>query len=268
VELPAAEHVATDFLQLVRFGLRRPHDAAIRATVAVADRLLRVETPAGPCWHRYNADGYGEHEDGRPYDGIGIGRLWPLLTGERGHFELVAGNDPLPYLEAMAGMASPGGMLPEQIWDGPSLPGRRLVFGRPTGSAMPLVWAHAEFVKLLASRGLGHPFDRPEAVWRRYKGRRRNANRAFWSLRARIGAIEAGQRLVLLLPDAAVVHWGTDGWQRITDTRTVESGLGVQVAELDTSALAPGRAVDFTWRNVEPDAWYGRDFRVEVVKPG
>ena len=52
-----------------------------------------------------------------PYDGTGIGRGWPLLTGERGHFELCAGNDPLPYLAAMAAMASPGGMIPEQVWD-------------------------------------------------------------------------------------------------------------------------------------------------------
>jgi glucoamylase len=267
VEIPAAEQVGTEFLQLVRFGLRRPNEPAIRASVAVADRLLRVETPAGPAWRRYNGDGYGEHEDGRAYDGLGVGRLWPLLTGERGHFELVAGADPLPYLEAMAGMASPGGMLPEQVWDGAPIPARRLAFGRPTGSAMPLAWAHAEFVKLLASRGLGRPFDRPDAVWRRYKGRRRASGRAFWSREAAIGAIDAGQRLVLLLPRAAVVHWGADGWQGTADVETVESGLEIQLAELDTSALTPGQAIDFTWRDAESGAWEGRDFRVAVRAP-
>ena len=87
-----------------------------------------------------------------PYDGTGRGRGWPLLTGERGHYELVAGRDPLPYLEAMTGMASPGGMLPEQVWDADPIPSRRLEPGRPTGSAMPLVWAHAEFIKLMVSR--------------------------------------------------------------------------------------------------------------------
>ena len=115
--LPASAQVAVDFLQLVRFGLRRADDPLILATVKVADALLKVDTPAGPCWHRYNEDGYGEHDDGSAYDGTGRGRAWPLLTGERGHYELCAGRDPLPYLEAMTRMASAGGMLPEQVWD-------------------------------------------------------------------------------------------------------------------------------------------------------
>src|SRR5207302_89403 len=83
----------------------------------------------GPVWHRYCGDGYGEQEDGTAYDGTGIGRGWPLLTGERGMYELCAGNDPLPYLEAMAAMASPGGMLPEQVWDTESIPDRFLFLG-------------------------------------------------------------------------------------------------------------------------------------------
>ena len=56
----------------------------------VADALLKVDTPSGPCWHRYNDDGYGEHDDGSAFDGTGRGRPWPLLTGERGHYELCA----------------------------------------------------------------------------------------------------------------------------------------------------------------------------------
>ena len=103
------------------------------ATLKVADALLKVDTPAGPCWHRYNEDGYGEHDDGRAYDGTGRGRAWPLLTGERGHYELCAGRDPLPYLEAMARMASSGGMLPEQIWDAAPLAARGLLPGPADG---------------------------------------------------------------------------------------------------------------------------------------
>ena len=109
---------------------------------------------------------------------------------ERGHNEVAAGRDPLPYLEAMSdleamsAMASPGGMLPEQVWDADPIPGRRLMPGRPTGSAMPLVWAHAEFIKLLISRQLGQPVDRPRTVWRRYRARRPTARHAFWWLHA------------------------------------------------------------------------------------
>ncbi|MCB1845215.1 MAG: hypothetical protein KDI09_19770, partial [Halioglobus sp.] len=149
--LSAQNQVAMDFLQLVRFGLRSAHDPKLRDSLTVADEHLRVETPAGPGWHRYNEDGYGEHEDGSAYDGTGIGRLWPLLTGERGHYALLAGEDPQPYLATMCAMAGTGGMLPEQVWDVDLSRAEHPGAGRPTGSAMPLAWAHAEFIKLLLS---------------------------------------------------------------------------------------------------------------------
>ena len=179
--LPAAAQFGVDFLQLVRFGLRRPDYPHILGSLRLADALLKVDTPSGPSWRRYFDDGYGEHDDGSEYDGVGRGRPWPLLTGERAHYEIASGRDPLPLMDAMARMASPGGMLPEQIWDAPSIPERGLQFGQATGSAMPLAWTHAEFVKLVASRALQRPFDRPEAVRRRYRGDRPVAQRAIWA---------------------------------------------------------------------------------------
>ncbi len=173
-------------------GCAAHDDPLILGSVTLADALLKTDTPAGPVWHRYRGDGYGEHEDGSAYDGTGIGRGWPLLTGERGHYELCAGNDPLPYLEAMAAMASQGGMIPEQVWDADPIPERFLFPGRPTGSAMPLAWAHAEFVKLLVSRQIGHPFARSRAVWQRYRGHRPTAEYAFWWPHAPIGGFAAG----------------------------------------------------------------------------
>ena len=119
----------------------------------VIDALLRVDTPSGPAWHRYNDDGYGEHEDGSPFDGIGIGRAWPLLTGERAHYELAAGRrrEALRLLNALESFANEGGMIPEQVWEAEDIPERELYGGRPSGSAMPLVWAHAEYIKLRRS---------------------------------------------------------------------------------------------------------------------
>ena len=90
--MPAAAIVSPDALALVRFGLRSADDPRILDTVEVIDALLKTETATGPVWHRYNDDGYGEHEDGAPFDGTGIGRGWPLLTGERAHYELAAGR--------------------------------------------------------------------------------------------------------------------------------------------------------------------------------
>ena len=94
-----AKHlVSPDALALVRFGLRDSHDPRMLGTVKVIDSLLKVETPTGPSWHRYNDDGYGEHENGAPFDGTGIGRAWPLLTGERAHYELLADREDLSLI--------------------------------------------------------------------------------------------------------------------------------------------------------------------------
>ncbi|MEO8650233.1 MAG: ABC transporter permease, partial [Acidobacteriota bacterium] len=83
----------------------------------------------GPGWRRYNHDGYGEKSDGSAFDGAGEGRCWPILTGERGHYELAAGRDPMPFIETMEKFANEGGMLPEQLWDADDLPDKKLKRG-------------------------------------------------------------------------------------------------------------------------------------------
>src|SRR5690349_1538104 len=116
---PAKQIFSPDALALVRFGLRAPDDQRIVNTVKVVDGLLKVETPHGSIWHRYNQDGYGEHADGAPFDGTGIGRGWPLLVGERAHYELAAGREHAArqLMRVMETFANEGGMLPEQVWD-------------------------------------------------------------------------------------------------------------------------------------------------------
>ena len=258
--LPAAEQVSTDVLQLVRFGLRDPHDPVVRNTVRLVDALLRAETPSGSVWRRYGGDGYGEHPDGRPYGGTGQGRPWPLLVGERGHYALLAGEDAEPYLRTMAASSGRLGLIPEQVWDGDPLPHVGLSPGRPTGSAMPLVWAHAEFVKLAASISKGVPVDRPEAVWLRYGGQKPRPGRAHWSLRMPVTTIRAGQSLRIFSDVPAVVDWGIDGWQERSKTPTVASVLDLHAADLATGLLEAGRIV-----NIASDAWPGREWTIAVV---
>ena len=117
-------------------------------------------------WYRYNHDGYGEKADGTPYDGTGVGRLWPLLSGERGEYELAAGRPAASFLRTMAGAANHGYMIPEQVWDGPDAHGFR--FGEGTGSATPLAWSMAQFVRLAQSIDAGAPVERPTLVADRY----------------------------------------------------------------------------------------------------
>jgi glucoamylase len=261
----ASEQIALDFLQLVRYGIRRPDDTYVAATVRLADRLLRTETPSGPVWHRYNDDGYGEHPDGSPFDGSGVGRGWPLLTGERGHYALACGEDPYRYLQAMRRMTGRGGLLPEQVWDTDPVPARRLFPGRPSGSAMPLVWAHAEYVKLHLSRAQGAIFDRPKAVVRHCDGLRPARKTATWGLGCPLHDIPKGLPLAVLLPQPGFVHYGRNGWNDIHDLPTVPCGLDMHMATLPTQNDPPGTNYAFTIRWLD-GTWLGKDFSVTIAE--
>lgn len=261
---PADQQVATDFLQLCRYGLRAPDDPCITATVKVSDALLRSETPSGPVWHRYNGDGYGEHPDGAPFDGWGRGRGWPLLVGERGHYALLSGEDPASYLTAMMRMTGPGGLIPEQVWDEDPIPARGLAPGHPSGSAMPLVWAHAEFIKLVLSRESGAPVDRPAATWARYGGSRPVPETVIWTLRLRPETLRAGQALKFVLPEPALIHWGHDDWQDAVDIRTADCGIA-HVASLAAAELTRFRSIEFTLDWPAEGRWQGQDFRIAIA---
>ena len=262
----AADLISCDALALVRFGLRRADDPRIRNTVRLIDSLLKVETPAGPAWRRYNGDGYGEHADGSPFDGTGIGRAWPLLTGERAHYELQAGNIAAAkhLLAAFETLASDSGLIPEQIWDGADIPDRELYFGRAAGSAMPLVWAHAEYVKLRRSLRDGAVFDLPPQTVQRYLVDAVVSPRAAWRFNHKIRSLPAGMQLRIETRSPGIVHWTDDNWVNISDVKTRDTGLGVWIADLDTAAIPGGGDVSFTiyW----PDAarWEGTDFTVTI----
>jgi glucan 1,4-alpha-glucosidase len=171
------EIVDAGFLELVRLGVRPPSDPLVAKSLDVIDKVIKVETPNGPTFYRYNHDGYGEMDDGRPwnFDGkyTGKGRLWALLAGERGQYELALGRkaDALRRLDAMAGFANDGLMIPEQVWDSPQSPAPWFKFGEGTGSATPLAWSMAQFVRLAASIQEGRNLETPDIVAARYASR-------------------------------------------------------------------------------------------------
>jgi glucoamylase len=263
---PAAHIVSPDALALVRFGLRAPHDKRMLDTLRVVDALLRHETPNGPAWHRYNGDGYGEHQDGAPFDGTGIGRLWPLLVGERAHYEVAAGHieEATRLLHALERCANEGGMLPEQVWDAPDLPERELFFGKASGSAMPLVWAHAEYLKLRRSIREKHVFDMPRQTVARYLVEKTLSPHIIWRFNHKCRALERGKSLRIELLASATIHWGIDQWSHVRDVETHDTGLGVHVGDLPTRGLAPGTQIAFTFHWRDSGRWEGKDFSMIV----
>jgi glucoamylase len=161
--------VDAGFLELIRLGIKRPDDPLVLKSLAVVDEILMVRTPAGEGWYRYNHDAYGEQNDGGPYNGrTGRGGLWTLLTGERGEYELALGNTVLARrrFQTMLRFANGGGMLPEQVWD--RSVGAGIVSGTGTGSATPLAWSLAQFIRLAISLQRGYNVETPRIVADRY----------------------------------------------------------------------------------------------------
>jgi glucoamylase len=262
---PAKEVVDAGFLELVRHGVRRPDDPIIVDSLKVVDSVLKVDTPYGPCWHRYNHDGYGQREDGGPFVGWGQGRVWPLLTGERGHYELAAGHETKPFIRAMEGLASSTGLLPEQAWDGPDQPQRHMYCGRPTGSAMPLMWAHAEYVKLLRSVRDGKVSDLIVEVAKRYLGGRGDRQLfEVWKFTRQARSVKRGYVLRIQAQASFRLHWSGDEWGTAKDTLSSATTLGIEFVDIPISATqrAPIR---FTFFWTASDSWEGQDFMVSVA---
>lgn len=163
--------VDAGFLELVRLGIKRADDPLILKSLAVVDKLIKMETPNGAAWYRYNHDAYGERLDGGNYDArAGRGRLWTLLTGERGQYDLALNDRPtaLKRLDAMMDFANKGLMIPEQVWDRRGHLQARQKIGEGTGSATPLAWAMAQFIRLVVNLQEGRNTDTPDIVAARY----------------------------------------------------------------------------------------------------
>ncbi len=262
----AVHIISPDALALVRFGLRDANDPKIKNTIKVIDALLKADTPYGPAWHRYNDDGYGEHENGGPFDGTGIGRAWPLLTGERAHYELAAGNfkNAESLLRTLENFSNDGGMIPEQVWDSSDIPDRELFLGKPSGSAMPLVWAHAEYVKLSRSLKDKNIFDLPPQSYKRYVEEKRTSKFALWSFNNKCREMSYGKILRVETLAEAQVRWSYDGWKTFQDIPASNSGLEIYYADIMSDKLKKGSKIQFTFYWPEPKKWENEDFEIEI----
>jgi glucoamylase len=259
--------ISPDALALVRFGLRAPDDPRILNTLRAIDALLSVELPQGPCWYRYNGDGYGEHKDGSAFDGSGIGRPWPLLAGERGHYALAAGHR--DEAEALLTVLenSPIGqsrLLPEQVWDAADIPALELFRGKPTGSACPLVWAHSEYIKLRRSIRDNKLFDQPPQTVKRYLIDKHVRQYFGWRFNNKTRSIPKNKTLRIVLLTPGRVHWSVDGWKSTHDADARDTGLGIYTLDLPTASLPAGAEALFTFFWPAENRWEGTDYTVTV----
>lgn len=263
---PINEMVSPDALALVRFGLRPANDPHIVNTIKVIDATLKFNSPGGPAWYRYNRDGYGEHADGQPFNGTGIGRPWPLLTGERAHYEIAAGNYTYAnkLIKAFESYANEIGLFPEQIWDSEDIPELGLYKGKATGGACPLVWAHSEYLKLCRSIKSKKIFDMPPQTRQRYLIQKTTSNIFIWDFDNPYNYIPQGKILRIQCLTPAKIHWTSDNWTTIHDTLTLDSGIGIHYADLPTAALTPAQSVIYTFYWQDAKKWENKNFSLPV----
>jgi glucoamylase len=264
-QYPANQIVDAGFLELVRFGIRKPGDPLIEDSLKVIDAVLKVETPFGPCWKRYNHDGYGQRADGTSFHQWGVGHAWPLLMLERATYEQAAGRDISVYLKAAQNFSSGVGLFPEQIWDAPDIPEHHMFFGKATGAAIPLMWAHGEYVKLLRSMVDNKTFDRIDAVAERYCNDKPRAVIEVWKMNRQVRSVPAGGLLRIQAENPFVLHWSDDEWHTVRDSNSIATALGIDYVDIrvDVSKQAPLR---FTFHWTTENRWEGKDYAVEVER--
>ena len=260
--------VSGDFLQLVRLGVRAADDPLMVDSLVVIDQELKRDLPQGPCWRRYNYDGYGQKADGSAFDGTGEGRSWPILTGERGHYELAAGRDPMPFISAMEKFANEGGMISEQLWDAEDLPEGNMRRGLPTGAAMPLCWSHAEYVSLVRSAHDGICFDRVEPAFQRYVVNPGRSRYEIWSFRHQLRRMSHGRILRIIVAAGATIVWSANDWASTNKADMTNNGaLNLWFADLPTENCPGGLVIEFTFFWKEVQRWEGRNYSVAVSGP-
>ena len=260
----ARDIVDGGFLELVRYGIYPADHPLIVDSVKVIDSVLKVDTEFGPVWRRYNNDGYGQQADGSPFVTYGVGRPWPLLTGERAHYELAAGKDVSLYIKALEAFASPTGPIPEQVWDEEDNSDFHLKKGRPTGSAMPLAWAHAEYIKLLKSVSDGKVFDLIPEVHARYvSGHAVCQLIEIWRMNWQVPEIRAGHTLRIQAEHSFKLHWSFDGWKTAHDSRSTGTALGIDYVDLQVG-FSQQQTISFTFYWFGWSNWEGRNFDVEI----
>ena len=258
---PAKDIVDAGFLEFVRYGIREAGDPLFEDSLKVIDESLKVETEFGPCWHRYTNDGYGQGSDGGPFVRHGVGRAWPLLTGERAHYELAAGRDVTRYVNAIEQFSNCTGLLPEQIWDEEDRPDQRLFLGRPTGSAMPLMWAHAEYIKLLRSIKDGEVFDRIPEVAEHYQNRKNCLKLEIWKFNRQVQKVDADMQLRVQAHAAFRLKYSTDGWDSSDEIESTDSGVDIHFCDISAKTIN-GNQIKFTFYWNESENWEDREFQI------
>ncbi len=272
-DFEAREVIDAGFLELVRYGIRRADDPLIIDSLKVVDHVLKIETPFGDCWRRYNHDGYGQKKDGDAYNGSGQGRAWPILTGERGHYELALVTTTARTLRRSSSSVHRAGCCRNRCGTITIIPSKGLYLGRSAGSAQPLVWAHAEYLKLLRSAVDGRVFDRISVVEERYAvpaGQRTFTNHIeIFEVTRPISTIFSGYTLRIVDREHFRVVYTFDNWATTHSVDARSVGYPGSFVDISADPEQKGKIIfTLAWPGQDGhERWLGRNIDVSVVTP-
>lgn len=137
---------------------------------------------------------------------------------------------------------------------------------RSTGSALPLMWAHAEYIKLLRSLYDGRVFDLIHEVAQRYILDRKACKLLeIWKPNWQVCHVEKGHILRVQAPASFRLHWSRDGWESAEDTLSRSTGLGIEFVDIPvySSQRAP---IWFTFFWTAAGRWEGKDYEVAITE--
>jgi glucoamylase len=261
-ERAIADVVGFEFLALVRYGLRAANDPRIVDTFRICEGELGITIGEHRHYHRYEADGYGEHADGSPFDGTGIGRAWPLLTAERAIHAVLNGEDAHTQIAAILSSRTKGGMIPEQVWDADAKDTYDLQPGLPSGSAAPLVWAHAELLKIVSALQTGRAVEQLGCMTLDASPRI-TPTIAHWRSDLPLSLVDSSASLLIESEREFMLHIGVNGWNELEDIASEPIGFGRFGVTIEN--LSSLRSLEFTRQWVD-GSWEEIDHAIEVVQ--
>ncbi len=265
--------VDAGFLELVRLGVLPANSPYVTLSLPVVDGTISQTINGNQYWFRYNHDGYGETASGANYTGAGVGRPWPVLSGERGVYAIAlhGSNAGESALSAMTAAENASGMIPEQIWDNSAPSG--FTPGTPTKSMDPLNWSMAQYITLLMSDAGGKPVTTPAIVSQRYVS---DAYTPSTSNTISYDSSQAQQGKALTVYYAGTLknqstvdlHWGYNGWSGVSDTEMVKRSDGVWQATVPVPTSATTLNIAFNNNNGTWDNNAGNNYSVAISANG
>jgi len=187
-----------------------------------------------------------------------------MLAGERAHYELACKRDVSAYLKAFEAFGGTQGLIAEQLWNRPDIPAAGMFFGQPTRSAVPLAWAHAEYIRLVRSASDGKVFDLLPAVATRYLSPHAPSQVEIWNFSRQLTTMPRGKTLRIPIGSAFMLRWTTDNWTHSVDTPATATGVDVYFVDIVTSATTPGPLI-FTFNWTAEGRWEGVNFQVNLT---